>query len=318
MDPASLDQIRVTVNPQHLLAINIMIGLMTLGVSLDLKPGDFRRIFSAPKGLVTGVAAQLLILPAFTFLLARILNLPPSVGLGMILVSSCPGSNLSNTLTYLARGNAALSIVMTAFCTLAAIWMTPLNLSLWGNLSPQTAAILRPIGLHPLETFLSLFMIIGVPLTLGLGLSHLFPNLADAVRKPFRLFSTIAFVALVCFLLLSHGEIFPNAIGPVLFPVIIANALAFVLGYGSGRLLRLDARDLKAVCLEVGIHNPALALILAFSFFEEIGGMAVYSICWGVWQIILGLLLSALFSSSRYRVREGSLSGARAKKAVNP
>jgi bile acid:Na+ symporter, BASS family len=299
MDSGSLDQIRVNFNQENLFAINLLIGLMVLGVSLDLRPDDFRRILSAPKGFLAGVAAQLFLLPAFTYLLTRILAPPPSTALGMILLSSCPGSNISTILSYLARGNAALSMVMTGFCTVAAILTTPFNLSFWGRMNPETAAILQPIGLDPLETFMGLFMIVGVPLTLGLSLSRLFPHLPEMVRRPFKLFSTLAFVAVVCVLLRSNQEPFLTALGPVLLPVLIGNGMAFALGYGSGRILGLTPVDLKAVCLEVGIQNPALALIFIFNFFEGAGGMAIYSACWGVWQLILGLAL-ARFLSTRF------------------
>ena len=132
MDVAAIDQVRLNFNPQGLFVINAAIGLMMLGVALELKLDDFKRIFIAPRAPVIGLAAQFVLLPAFTFLLTLILQLPPSIALGMILVAACPGGNLSNIITYLARGNCAVSVSMTAVSTAAAIFMTPLNLTVWG------------------------------------------------------------------------------------------------------------------------------------------------------------------------------------------
>jgi BASS family bile acid:Na+ symporter len=114
MDSAVIDQIRLNFNPQGLLIINAAIGLMMLGVALDLKVEDFKRIILSPKAPAIGLGAQFILLPAFTFLLTLIIRPQPSMALGMILVAACPGGNLSNIITYLAKGNCAISISMTA------------------------------------------------------------------------------------------------------------------------------------------------------------------------------------------------------------
>ena len=138
MDLVTIDQVRLNFNAQGLFVINMAIGLMMLGVALDLKLEDFKRILIAPKAPCIGLVAQFILLPAFTFLLTLIVRPHPSMALGMILVAACPGGNLSNIMTYLAKGNCAISITMTAISTAAAIFMTPLNLSVWGSLNPHT------------------------------------------------------------------------------------------------------------------------------------------------------------------------------------
>ena len=114
MDMAAIDQVRLNFNPQGLFIINMAIGLMMFGVALDLKLEDFKRVVVAPKAPGIGLAAQFLLLPALTFLLTLAIRPQPSMALGMILVAACPGGNLSNIITYLARGNCAVSISMTA------------------------------------------------------------------------------------------------------------------------------------------------------------------------------------------------------------
>ena len=296
MDAAMVDQVRLNFNPQGLLVINIAIGLMMFGVALDLKLEDFKRIIISPKAPGIGLVAQFMLLPALTFLLTLILRPQPSIALGMILVAACPGGNLSNIITYLGKGNCAVSISMTAVSTAAAIIMTPLNLALWGGLNPDTAEILRKVSLSPVDVFTTIFLILGIPLLLGLTLSRIFPALADKVRKPFKIFSLVFFMVIVCGALAANWSIFLKVIGLVMLIVLLHNALALNLGYWSGRLCRLDERDSRAVCIEVGIQNSALGLVLVFNFFEGLGGMAILVAWWGIWHIIAGLITAFIFT----------------------
>jgi BASS family bile acid:Na+ symporter len=296
MDLAAIDQARLNFNSQGLFMINAAIGLMMLGVALELKLDDFKRILVAPKAPVIGLAAQFVLLPAFTFLLTLIINPPASIALGMILVAACPGVNLSNIMTYLARGNCAISVSMTAVSTVAAIVMTPLNLALWGSLNPHTAAILRKVSLSPLDVFITVFVILGVPLCIGLLISRLFPALAAKVRKPFKIFSLVFFIGIVAAALGINWQNFLNYVGLVFFGVLIHNALALNLGYWSGRLCGLPESDNRAVSIEVGIQNSGLGLVLVFNFFNGLGGMAILVAWWGIWHIIAGLVAAFVFS----------------------
>jgi BASS family bile acid:Na+ symporter len=274
MDAATVDQIRLNFSPQSLVALNGAIGLMMLGVALDLELADFKRIITSPKAPAIGLGAQFVLLPAFTF----------------------PGGNLSNIMTYLARGNTAISVSMTAVSTAAAVVMTPLNLSLWGSLNPATAPILRQVSLSPLDVFTTIFVILGIPLCVGLLLSRIFPSLADKVRKPFRVISFLIFLTFVALALKANWEIFLHVIGLVVFVVFAHNGLALSLGYFSARLFGLEARDVRAVAIEVGIQNSALGLVLIFNFFEGLGGMAIIAAWWGIWHIISGLSVATFWS----------------------
>lgn len=296
MDPAAIDQIRLNFSPQALLGLNVVIGLMMLGVSLDLKTADFKRIIVSPKAPAIGLGAQFILLPAFTYLLTLIIQPAPSMALGMILIASCPGGNLSNIMTYLARGNAAISISMTAISTAAAIFMTPFNLAFWGGLNPHTEPILRQVSLNPIDVFITIVLILGVPLAIGMLLSRAFPNLIERIRKPFKVFSFLVFVGFVGAALAANWQIFLRVIGLVVIAVFIHNALALSLGYWSGRLFRLDGRDVRAVSIEVGIQNSALGLILIFNFFDGLGGMAIVAAWWGIWHIIAGLCVATFWS----------------------
>jgi len=296
LDITPIDQVRLNFNPQGLMVINAAIGLMMFGVALDMKAADFRRILHAPKAPLIGLTAQFVLLPAFTYLLTLILRPHPSMALGMILVAACPGGNLSNVITYLARGNCALSVSMTAVSTAAAVIMTPFNLALWGSLNPATAGILREVSLSPLDVFVTIFIILGIPLAAGLSIGHLFPRLADRVRGPFKAFSLVFFIAIVALALAANWNYFLTYVGFVIFAVLVHNALALNIGYWSGRIMRLSEADCRAVCIEVGIQNSGLGLVLVFDFFAGLGGMAIVVAWWGIWHIIAGLSTAFIFS----------------------
>jgi BASS family bile acid:Na+ symporter len=296
MDMAAIDQVRLNFNPQGLMVINAAIGLMMFGVALELRLEDFKRILAAPKAPAIGLAAQFLLLPAFTFLLVLAMRPHPSLALGMMLVAACPGGNLSNIMTYLARGNVAVSISMTAVSTAAAVIMTPLNLSLYGSLYPATAQILRKVSLSPLDVFLTIFVILGIPLGLGLAVSRKFPGMADRVRKPFKIFALLFFMVIVAGALAANWQNFLRYVGLVVLAVFLHNLLALNLGYWSSRLCGLPEADCRAVCIEVGIQNSALGLVLVFNFFNGLGGMAILTAWWGVWHILSGLTAALLFN----------------------
>ncbi|MEW5913416.1 MAG: bile acid:sodium symporter family protein [Thermodesulfobacteriota bacterium] len=296
MDQAVVDAVRLNFNQQGLLALNVVIGLMMFGIALDLKLDDFARIFRAPKAPAIGLGAQFLLLPAATFLLTLVLPIAPSIKLGMILVASCPGGNLSNMLTYLARGNAAVSVSMTAVSTAVAVVMTPLNLAVWGSLNPATAPILKRVSLDPLDVFATIVMILGIPMVLGMLASRIFPRLVDKVRRPLKIMAVLVFMGVVAGALGANWQNFLNYVGLVALVVALHNAVALSLGYVSGRAFGLLARDVRAVTIEVGIQNSALGLILVFDFFGGLGGMAIITAWWGVWHIISGLTVALLWA----------------------
>ena len=296
MDAAAIDAIRLNFSPQNLVALNAVIGLMMFGMALDLTLDDFKRIIRSPKAPAIGLLTQFVLLPAFTFLLTLIINPLPSMALGMILIGSCPGGHFSNIMTYLAKGNAAVSVSMTAVSTAAAIFMTPLNVAIWGSLNPATEPILRRVSLNPWDVFTTIFVILGVPLFLGIMVSSLWPRLVEKVRFVFKVLSVVVFLGVLALALSANWNIFLRVIGLVVLIVLIHNALALSLGYSAGRLAGLPARDTRAVTIEVGIQNAALGLILIFDFFNGLGGMAIIAAWWGIWHIIAGLIIAYFWS----------------------
>jgi BASS family bile acid:Na+ symporter len=296
MEPHLIDQVRLNFNPQTLTIIKIAIAFMMLGVALEIRLEDFKKILMAPKAPAIGLVSQFILLPAFTFLLILAVDPRPSIALGMIMVAACPGGNLSNIITYLARGNNAVSVSMTGVSTGFSLFMTPLNLAFWGSLNPSTAPILRTIQLSPIDVFVTVIIILGIPVTLGMTLSRLFPGLADKIRKPFRILSFVFFVAVVIGALMANWQYFLEYVGYVVFFVFLHNLLAMGIGYSAGRLLSLDGPDVRAVTIEVGIQNSGLGLVLTLNFFAGLGGMAILVAWWGIWHIIAGLAAAMIFT----------------------
>jgi len=296
MEIVSVDHIQLNFNAQHLFYMNIVIGLMMLGVSLDISRNDIVSIVDYPKALFIGLFAQFLLLPAFTFILILFLQPYPSIALGMILVSACPGGNLSNIITYLAKGNTTVSIIMTAMSSVIAIIMTPINFSIWGSLLPSTASMIKAVHLNPFDVFITIFIILGIPITVGQLILRHYPNFAERIRQPFKVLSFVFFILMIIIVLAANYHNFIQYVGVVILVVFLHNALALNIGYWSAYILRLSERDCRAIAIEVGIQNSALGLVLVFNFFNGLGGMAIVVAFWGVWHLIAGLAAALFFS----------------------
>jgi bile acid:Na+ symporter, BASS family len=291
-----IDLIRLNFNPQTLFILNCVLGLVMFGVSLELKPADFKEALRTSRALVIGLLGHHLVFPAFTYLLVQLIQPRPSIALGMILVSSCPAGNISNFLTHLAKGNTALSVSISTLSTLAAIVMTPFNIAFWGGLYEPAQPILRQVAVNPLEMFLHVFLLLGLPLAAGLFVSRRWPRLTERMRKPMKIFSLAFFLIFVLAALAANWQYFLRYVGMVVTVVFVHNASALLTGYGLALVTGLPERDRRAVSIECGIQNSGLGLILIFNFFDGLGGMAVVAAWWGIWHIVAGLSVATLWS----------------------
>jgi len=307
---SDVDALRLAFEPGTLITLNVVLGLVMFGVALDLSVDDFRRVARAPRGAGIGLAAQFVLLPAATWALTMVLDVRPSIALGMILVAACPGGNISNVITHLAGGNTALSIGMTAVSTAAAVVMTPLNITLWGSLNPHTAAILRDVHLDPVSLLVTIFTILGIPLVVGMTVAARRPAIAARIRRPMKALSLVFFAAIVLLALHANWDAFLTYVGVVMGVVALHNATALALGYGAARAAGLPGRDARAVSIEVGIQNSGLGLTLIFTFFGGLGGMALVAAWWGVWHILAGLGLAALWAVVDRRTAAAASEGA--------
>ena len=290
-----IDQVRLNFNPQALLALNFVLAFVMLGVALDLKVADFKAALQTPKALLIGLFGHHLLFPAMTYLLILVVRPQPSIALGMLLVSSCPAGHISNFFTHRAHGNAALSVSISSLSTVFAIFMMPLNVTFWGNQDAGMRLILKDFSLNPLLMLGEVAVLLGIPLALGLYLSHQHPKLAARALKPMRVFSLGVFVVFVSGALLANWSYFLEYGKFVIGVVAIHNACALALGYGLAFSVGLPERDRRAVSFETGIQNSGLGLVLIFNFFGGLGGMAIVTAWWGIWHIFAGMALSTFW-----------------------
>ena len=296
-----LDSIHLNFSPTGLFIMNLTIGFIMFGIALDLNYNQFKEVIAQPKSLITGLISQFVLLPAVTFLLVKLINPSPAVALGMILVAACPGGMVSNFLCSLAKGNVALSISMTAVATIAAIILTPANFALWGSLYIKFSPLLRPLEIDPVQMFFTVFIVMGIPITLGILFTRYFPLMAKKILKPMRIFSFLAFVTFIIMAFANNFDHFLNYIPPVFVIVLIHNALGLFTGWSFAKIMKRPFKDIRAISLETGVQNSALGLILIFNpkIFPpdlDLGGMAFIAAWWGIWHILSGLILAGFWS----------------------
>ncbi len=276
--------------------LNLALALVMFGVALDIRPGDFRMLWKRPKPVLVGLLSQFLLLPLLTFLLVYTLGPQPSLAMGMFMVAACPGGNVSNFMSQLAGGNAALSVSLTAIATLLAVVMTPFNLQFWGSLYSPTQDILREVAVAPVAMIKLVVLLLGLPLVLGMGFRHYFPRLGSRLIPLFRYGSLLFFLVLVLLASAKNLSLFQDHLHAVFGWVLTHNFLALTLGGIVGYVFGLGAPELRTLILETGIQNSGLGLLLVFTFFDGLGGMALLTAFWGIWHLLSGILVAGMLA----------------------
>lgn len=291
-----LDDVKIQFDSEALWILNIALAVVMFGVALGITIEDFKRLFKKPKLVILGVLSQFVFLPFVTYLFILIIKPQPSIALGMIMVAACPGGNISNFMTHLAKGNTALSVSLTAFATFLAMFMTPFNFQFYGNLYEPTAQILESIKLDPLELIKVVLLILGVPLVLGMLVRRKKEQLAMKLSKLLKPLSIIVFIVLVIIAVYNNLDIFKAYGHHVVAVGISHNLIAILLGFLVAKLFSLSLVNQKTLAIETGIQNSGLGLLLIFTFFEGLGGMAILAAFWGIWHIVSGLVLAGIWS----------------------
>lgn len=285
--------------------LKVILGLIIFGVALEIKLADFREVFRKPKAILLGLTAQFFIFPALTFLIIYLASLSPqtafypSVALGMLLVAACPGGNMSNFFSHLAKGNTALSVVMSAISTLAAVIMTPFNFGFWGSILPETEAMLQTLSISFLDMFQTIMILLCIPLVVGMLIGHYYPKLAKKARNPMKILSIAFFVVLTGGAFIANYDNFINYVGGVVIIVFLQNSIALFTGFSLARLVGLSYKDSKTVSIEVGIQNSGLGLILFFQYFNTLGGMGIIIAWWSIWHMVSGLTLAMYWAKKK-------------------
>ena len=268
-------------------AINPMLGLIMFGMGLTLNPQDFRIVFSRPKDVLVGCLAQFTIMPIVAWLLTKAFALPPELALGVILVGCCPGGTASNVITYLAKGDLALSVGMTATSTVLAPLLTPLLTWLMAG----TFVDVDAVGM-----LLSIVYVVIAPIIGGFLIQRYLPQFTKRIVPYLPAFSSIM-IALVVVVIVSHnaGKLLTAGL-LVMVVVILHNLSGLALGYLVGRLLGLAHKKRTAISIEVGMQNSGLASSLAVTHFALYPMAAIPGAVFSVWHNISGALVAKIYS----------------------
>lgn len=283
-------------SPDQQWLLSAVLGLLIFSIAIELKPDDFRAIGRKLPAVFAGMFAQFVLLPWATLLLTLLVELPVGVELGMLLVASCPGGNLSNVVTHLARGNTALSVSMTALASLVAIVVMPLNFALTASLNPDTAAWLREFAISGTDIALSLILLLALPMLLGMLVGANSGRYRERLRQVMHYFALAALLVFIVAAFWRNREVLAAAGALVLLGyVVLHNLLALALGYGTATVFRSNVADRRAITVEVGMQNSSLAIGITFTHFGGQPEMALIGAFWGVWHIVSGMALVALW-----------------------
>lgn len=259
--------------------INLLLGIIMFGMGLTLKVKDFKQVVKAPKEVITLVVAQYTIMPLIAVGLVFLFQLPPEIAIGVILVGCSPGGTSSNVMTFLAKGNMALSVTATSVTTLLAPIVTP-------ALTLLLASAWLPVSFSAM--FISIIQIVLVPIALGVAVQYLLGSKVEQAVGVLPLISVIGIIGVITAVVSNNVENILTS-GLLIFAVVILhNLLGYLTGFLLGKVLRFDLRDTKTISIEVGMQNSGLAATLAATHFSPIA--AVPGALFSVWHNISGSL----------------------------
>ena len=267
--------------------INPLLGVIMFGMGLTLKGEDFKVVFSRPKDVLVGCLAQFTVMPLLAFALTRIFRLEPALAIGVILVGCCPGGTASNVITYLAKGDLALSVGMTAVSTLLAPVLTPLLVWL---LAGET------VDVDVVGMLLSILWVVILPIALGLLVKRFWPRTTERASAYLPALSTLAICIIVLIVIAANAHKLLDGGLVVLLVVVLHNVCGLGAGYLIGTLLRLTPAKRRAISVEVGMQNSGLASSLATLHFAAYPLATIPGALFSVWHNISGAIVAKLYS----------------------
>ena len=287
-----VDSLIINFNPEQMALLNAAMAFLMFSVALDVLPSDFKKVVQFPRSVGVGLVVQYLLFPLLTLGVIAVFSPPVSMALGMVLVSMCPSGNVTNFLTHYARANVALSVTFNAIIILAASVVTPAGFLFWSQFVPDSESLRQSFNISFGDMALIIVQLILAPLLLGMFLHMRFKKFVEKIRPWAQKLSLIIFFSILIFALIGNRENVITYLGYAFLIVAVHNGLGLVSGYWIGRLTRLPERDCRTLSFESGIHNTALGLLLIFSFFNGLGGMALVAAWYGIWDLITGFSLA--------------------------
>ena len=263
--------------------VNTLLGIVMFGMGLTLKASDFKVVFSRPKDVIIGCVSQFTIMPLLAFLLTKLFNLPVELAVGVILVGTCPGGTSSNVMTYLAKGDVALSVGMTSVSTILAPFLTPLLTYVFAG---------QTVDVNMVEMFMSIVKVVIIPIVLGGLINKFFSHITQKIVKILPLISVTAIVAIVAAVVSANAAKIMTSGLLIVLVVILHNCCGYGLGYVIGKVLKLDMSKCKAIAIEVGMQNSGLATSLAGTHFAQYPLATIPGAVFSVWHNISGAIFA--------------------------
>lgn len=267
--------------------INPLLGVIMFGMGLTLKVEDFRVVFTRPKDVLVGCLAQFTVMPALAFGLSRLFGLDEALTIGVILVGCCPGGTASNVITYLAKGDLALSVGMTATSTLLAPLLTPLLVLL---------LVGETVDVNVLGMLLSILWVVILPIVLGLLVKRLMPKATEHATIYLPAVSTVAICLIVMIVIAANAHKLLAGGWIVILVVMLHNILGLTVGYLIGLMLKMTPAKRRAISVEVGMQNSGLASSLATLHFAAFPMATVPGAIFSVWHNISGAVVARFFA----------------------
>ena len=294
----NFDQVLIHFDANQQSGLYWILAFIMFGVALQIRLEDFKLLWVQQKSVWAGLLSQFFLLPLLTFVLVRLMEPHPSLALGMFLVAACPGGNISNFMSAHAQANIPLSVSLTAFSSGLAVFLTPLNFMFYASLYEPTALLLTSIHVDGKELLKLQVLMLVLPLFMGMYLAHKYHSIAKTLARLVHPLSLGIFILLVSVAFWNNRVLFLEHFEVFFFWVLVHNAIALCSGYGLGLCFGLDKNSCRTLAIETGIQNSGLGLVIVFSFFSQLGGMAMITAWWGIWHIISGLAVSTNY---RYR-----------------
>ncbi len=265
-----------------------ILGIIMLGMGMTMTVDDFKGVLQSPKAVLIGVVAQFVVMPGLAYALCKLFNLPPEIAVGVILVGCCPGGTASNVITYMAKGNVALSVACTSVSTLLAPVLTP---AIFYLLASQWLKI------DAASMFISISQVVLLPIVIGLILRTWLKRQVESYIQVMPLVSVIAIVAIVAAIIGGSKAAILQSGLLILAVVILHNGLGYLLGFTAARFFKLPYADSKAIAIEVGMQNSGLGVALAAVHFAASPITAVPSAIFSLWHNISGPALATYWAS---------------------
>lgn len=268
--------------------LSLLLGIVMFGMGTTLNLKDFALVLSRPRDVLVGAAAQFLIMPGLAYLIATAFNLDPALTAGVVLVGTCPGGTSSNVITFMSKGDVALSVTMTSVSTVLSPILTPFI---------TYQIIGQKISFDPIGMFWSIVQIVIVPICLGLAVKSFLPKLAEAATDYLPAVSGIAISLIIAGVIGASRDNILQTSGLILLVVILHNCCGYLLGFMLARLTGMSWRKAIALSVEVGMQNSGLATGLAKAHFAAMPAATVPGAVFSAWHNISGALLAWIFQN---------------------